>query len=120
MTHAGVPAGSPGAAGWAMALTNLPPTSKHTAGDRTADRVENEWHRNTVELDSSIDKTELEWMIDHSYELVDARYTASGPSPFPRCSIGGSASINRPVRRPGARSERPCADVGDRTFDLVR
>jgi predicted DNA-binding protein (MmcQ/YjbR family) len=30
-------------------------------------------HWNTVELDGSIEDAELEWMIDHSYELVVAR-----------------------------------------------
>lgn len=33
---------------------------------------QNKRHWNTVELDGSIDDSELRWMIDHSYELVVA------------------------------------------------
>lgn len=33
---------------------------------------QNKQHRNTVELDGSIEDDELRWMIDHSYELVVA------------------------------------------------
>lgn len=33
---------------------------------------QNKRHWNTVELDGSVEDGELEWMIDHSYELVVA------------------------------------------------
>jgi predicted DNA-binding protein (MmcQ/YjbR family) len=42
---------------------------------------QNKRHWNTVELDGSIEDSELRWMIDHSYELVAAN--------LPRAVRGG-------------------------------
>src|ERR671936_1801086 len=80
-------------------LTNFPPTSKHTAGDRTAAPVENEWHRNTVELDDCIDETQLEWMIYHSYELVDTRIPPAVRLRLRGLDRGVGQHQPRPVRR---------------------
>ena len=43
---------------------------------------QNKRHWNTIELDGSIEDSELQWMIDHSYELVIANLPRAVRSRF--------------------------------------